>query len=179
MATIPAVPSFTFQEVPPDAVLNQLASCVTFVATLPAYAELQGGPTLTTATATALAWPVKVTDRDSGWSSGSNTRYTAQTGGYYDLSAGVVFTSNAAGYRAAWFQVTTGANNPGGAGNSTIFGYKGTSADPSGTTMISLGITSPYLYDLDYLQVFAFQNSGGNLATGTNQWELALISLGP
>jgi hypothetical protein len=60
-----------------------------------------------------------------------------------------------------------------------VFGYKGTSTDASAATMVSLGCTSPYLYALDYLQVFGFQNSGGNLATGTNQWELALISLGP
>jgi hypothetical protein len=179
MATLPTVPTFTFQEDPSITVLSELAAAVTFVSTLPAYALLEGSPTLTTATVTALAWTTKVTDRDSGWASGNNTRYTAQTPGYYDLNACITFASSTTGARIAYYRVTTGANNPNGAGNTTIFGDKAVAAANATGNWITLGATSPYLYLLDYVEVYAYQNSGGNLATGTNYWTAALVSLGP
>jgi hypothetical protein len=180
MAALPSYPaSFAFESVPSIATLNEVAYAVTFLSTLPAYALLEGSPTLTTATVTALAWPTKVTDRDGGWSSGSNTRYTAQTPGYYDLSACVEFASSSAGARIAYYRVTTGSNNPGGAGNTTNFADKACSAANATVTRLDLGAASPYLYLDDYVEVYAYQNSGGNLATGTNYWTIALISLGP
>jgi hypothetical protein len=175
MATIPTVPSFTFQQAPSIAVLNQLASCVTFATRLPAWAALTGSQSLTNNTVTALSWTA-VTDRDGGT---SGTEYIAQTPGYYELAAGVSFASNSTGVRLAYFVVTTGANNPGGSGHTTIFGTASAAASPTNVTRLSLGAVSPYLYLLDVLQVVAFQNSGGALAAGTNSWNLALIGLGP
>ena len=143
MATLPTVPSFTFEETPSIATLNQLAYCVTFLNTLPAYCELEGSPNVGSGSATALQWPTKVTDRDSGWTSGSNTRYTAQTPGYYDLSACIDFAANTTGGRIGYFQVTTGSGNPGGAGNTTIFGDKAVGPSNTAVTSITLATVSP------------------------------------
>jgi hypothetical protein len=183
MATVPTVPSFTFEETPTTGILNQLASCVTWLNTLPAYALLEETSTTSVAasTFTALPWPTKITDRDSGWSSGSNTMYTAQTPGYYAVSAGIAFAVNGNGSRIGYFQVTTGSNNPGGAGNTTIFGTTANSPANASTVdcVLALGTTSPYLYVGDYLQVFAYQSTSGALNSGPNRWTVALISLGP
>ena len=179
MATIPTVPTITSNSTPSIATLNQLASCVSFACTIPAFATLTGSQTLTTATTTALTWTTG-TDRDGGHSNSVNpTRYTAQTPGYYDLSADVEFASSATGTRLAYFQVTTGANNPGGAGNTTAFGLKCTTPAGGTPARLSIGMLSPYLYLLDYLEVYAYQNSGGGLSTAICYWELTLESLGP
>lgn len=179
MATIPTVPTITTGSTPSIATLNQLAACVTFVSVLPAFATLSGSQTLPSTPATALTWTT-ITDRDGGHSNSVNpTRYTAQTPGYYDMSASVTFASNASAPRLAYFQVTTGPNNPGGSGNATLFG--GSMTQPAGSlaTRVTIGQLSPYLYLGDYVEVYAYQNSGSGLSTATCYWQLALVSLGP
>ena len=179
MATIPTVPTITTGQTPSIATLNQLAACVSFVYAIPAFATLTGSQTLTTATTTALTWTTG-TDRDGGHSNSVNpTRYTAQTPGYYDLNCEVAFASNGTGRRYAYFQITTGSGNPGGAGNITQFGY--VAADPAAAldAHLSLGGLSRYLYLGDYLEVYAYQNSGSSLSTATCYWQLVLESLGP
>jgi hypothetical protein len=180
MATIPVVPSFVTGETPSIAKLNQLAACVTFVTVLPAYCALTASQTLTSASVTALTWTT-VTDRDSGHSNGTNpARYTAQSPGYYEMSCSVTFAASSTGARLAYFQVTTGSGNPGGAGNTTSFGAKYCPASsPTRLTTLGIGMTSPYLYLGDYVEAYAYQNSGGGLSTATCYWELALVSLGP
>jgi hypothetical protein len=172
MATIPAVPTFTSNSTPSISVLNELAACAAFVSALPAFCELSGSQSLASGNA-ALTWTTKVTDRDGGWSSGSDTRYTAQTPGYYDLAAQVTFATNATGLRQAYFQVTTGS------GNITQFGAQ--SVEPAGgvPTRLAIGIMSPYLYAGDYIQVWGEQTSGSGLSTATSYWQIALESLGP
>ena len=180
MATIPTVPSFVTGETPSIAKLNQLASCVSFIYTIPAFGQLTGsGQSLTNNTATALTWSV-TTDRDTGWAAGHPTRYTAQTPGYYQLDALAAWASNATGNRQAYFQVTTGANNPGGAGLTTAFGAVAGLTDGTGNpTRFTLAALCPYLYLLDYLEVYAYQNSGGALNTAACSWQVTLESLGP
>jgi hypothetical protein len=129
--------------------------------------EQQTAQTLTTATLTAVTWDTRITDRDSGWASGSDTRYTAQTPGYYLLAANVQFASNATGARVIVFQVTTGSGNPAGPGVTTQFGRAGIAAVSGAATCASSKSLTPYMYDGDYAQVLAYQSSGGNLATTT------------
>lgn len=178
MATVPTVPSFVTGETPSIAKMNQLASCVSFINSAPAFAQLTSSATaFTTNTVTALSW-AKVTDRDGGFSGGSPTRYTAQTPGYYNCDALVSFAANVTGDRFAYFQVTTGANNPGGAGHTTAFGGCCVQAAPSGVTNMTICQLSPYLYLLDYVEVYGYQQSGGNLNC-SGWWQMTFESLGP
>ena len=184
MATLPSVPTFTFQEDPSIAVLNQLAAAVTFLNTNQALTLLTvaGSQTIATATDAAVQWaalgvPV---NRDSGWASGTSTRYTSRTPGYYDMAAHVDFASNITGYRHAYFQVTTGANNPGGAGLTSVFSGVAVNADESTDTHVQISALSFYLYVLDYVEVYAYQTSGGALGiSSASQWMITLDSLGP
>ena len=90
------------------------------------------------------------------------------------------WASNATGNRQAYFQVTTGANNPGGAGLTTAFGAVAGLTDGTGNpTRFTLAALCPYLYLLDYLEVYAYQNSGGALNTAACSWQVTLESLGP
>lgn len=181
MGTIPAVPVFPAGYAAQGAQLAELAAAITWCMSGKPLTELEqrSAQTFTTGTAAAVTWDTKLADRDSGWSSGSSTRYTAQTPGYYLAAAGVSFSASSAGVRIAYFQVTTGSGNPGGAGNTTQFGDKATTASSTTLTRLSLGMLTPYLYVGDYVEVYAEQTSGGNLATSSCYWELTLVSLGP
>lgn len=181
MATVPTVPSFAFQEDPTIAKLNQLAACVSFINSLPAYvsAVAGGSQSVASSTETVIQF-VASTDRDSGWSGGAVARYVAQTPAYYDFEAHLDFASNTAGLRHAYFQVTTGSGNPGGAGNTTQFGGCAVIADASTDTHVEIAQMSPYLYVNDYVQVFGYQTSGGALTIGNaSQLFITLDSLGP
>jgi hypothetical protein len=178
MAAVPSVPGFVTGEDPSIAKLNQLAYCVLFLNTLQTAGQFTNtGQTVTTSTNTALTL-TRVTDRDGAWTSAHPTRYTAQTPGYFQCDAVAAFASNGTGARSAWFQVTTGSGNPGGAGLTQVYGYTAQNP-PSGVNRICLTELSPYLYAGDYVEVYAFQSSGGNLATAASAFDIALVSLGP
>lgn len=178
MATLPTVPSFITGETPNLAKLNQLAYCVTFISTIQAFGQFTNtGQSIANNTNTAITL-TKVTDRDGGWAAGNPTRYTAQTPGYYHADAVVAFASAAGGARALWFQMTTGANHPGGAGQTFDFGYATQSA-PAGACRMSTGELAPYMYIADYLEVWCWQNSGGALNTSAGALDISLTSLGP
>lgn len=187
MATVPVVPTFTAGTVVSAAALNQLGAAVQFLLTPPKailqqtnVAPVSGGQSIAATTATAIIWTVAVNDSDSGWSSSNRTRYTAQTPGYFLFEA--VWQSTAetsSGYRGGYFQVTTGANHPGGAGQITPFGAARaanvTSASGVNYTAVGCALISPLLYALDYVEFFAYSShaettgftDGGNYLTAT------------
>jgi hypothetical protein len=167
MGTVPVVPSFPAGYAAQGAQLAELCTAITWLMSGKPLTRLEqtAAQTLTTATTAPVTWDAKIVDRDSGWSSGSDSRYTAQTPGYYLLAACVSFASNATGARVVAFQVTTGPNNPAGSGLTTLFGRTGIPAASGAASSASAKSLTPYLYDLDYVQVIAEQTSGGNLAT--------------
>jgi hypothetical protein len=183
MATLPSVPgTFAFESAPSIALLNQLAYCVTFLNTDQAYTVLSatGSQSVSSSTATAVQWATPSVNRDAGWVSGHATRYTAQTPGYYDMAAKIDFPSNATGARGLYFQVTTQGNNPGGSGLTTQFGGTSGVADQTTDTNLDISQQTPYLYLLDFVEVYAYQTSGGGLTlTAAGQWMITLNSLGP
>lgn len=183
MATLPSVPgTFAFESTPSIALLNQLAYCVTFVNTNQAYTVLAatGSQSIGSSSATAVQWATPAINRDAGWVSGHATRYAAQTAGYYSLAAKIDFTSNATGARGLFFQVTTQGNNPNGPGLTTSFGGTSGVADQSTDTNLDISQQSPYLYLDDFVEVYAYQTSGGGLTlTAAGQWLVTLNSLGP
>ena len=166
MGTIPTVPTFPAGYVAQGAQLAELCTAISWLMSGKPLTRLTQGTaqSFTSGTAAAVTWDTKIVDRDSGWSSSHTTRYTAQTPGYYQLAAGVSFASNTTGARLAYFQVTTGSNNPAGPGVTTAFCRP--SVPGAGlTTGVTLESLTPYLYDLDYVEVYAEQNSGGALST--------------
>ena len=187
MATVPTVPTFTAGSTPGYAVLNQLGAAVQFLLT-PPKAVLQqvnatpfsGGQAIAATTAVAVGWNSAISNSDGAWASGNNTRFTAQTPGYY-LFEGVWQSTaeTSAGYRGAYFRVTTGAGNPGGAGNQTSFGSSRppnvTSASGADYTAVGAALISPYLYVLDYVELIAYSShaettgftDGGSYLTAT------------
>jgi hypothetical protein len=187
MATVPTVPTFTAGSVVTATTLNQLGTAVSFLLA-PPKAVLQqvnsspfgGGQSIAATTATAIGWNNAINNSDSAWSSGNNTRFTCQTPGYYLFEA--VWQSTAetsAGYRGCYFRVTTGSNNPGGAGLTTSFGASRapnvTSASGVNYTAIGSACISPFLYVLDYVEFMAYSShsettgftDGGSYLTAT------------
>lgn len=187
MAAVPTVPTFTAGSVVGDPDLNNLGYAVAFLLAPPKVALQQvnaspfsGGQSISATTATAIGWNSAIANPDSAWSSGANTRVTAQTPGYYLFEAvWQSTTETSAGYRGGYFRVTTGVNNPGGAGVTTSFGASRppnvTSATGVNYTAVGCAMISPYLYILDYVEFIAYSShaettgftDGGSYLTAT------------
>lgn len=114
--------------------------------------------TLADATGAAVNFDTEVVDYDAGHSTTTNTsRYTAQTAGYYMVSGAVGFVGNATGSRLAWLAVNGTAVNGSEVGFGTV--------PNNGHVEITVPATLVYLNSGDYVQLFAYQTSGGNLNT--------------
>jgi hypothetical protein len=142
------------------------------------------GQAISATTATAIGWNNAIVNSDSGWASGNNTRYTAQTPAYYLFEAVWQSTSEtSAGYRGAYFRVTTGSNNPGGAGNTTSFGASRppnvTSATGADYTAVGAAMLSPYLYVLDYVELIAYSSHAETVgfSDGGSYMTVTLVSI--
>lgn len=186
MGTIPVVPDFEAGTLATSAEMNLLRTAISWV--LSGSPECQLTKTATqsipNSTQTAIQWGTKIIDRDSGWSSGSNTQYTAQTPGIYEVGAFIPWAANTTGTRRLTFQLNTGSGNPAGSGLTTLFGTSSVYTLTSGTIascVVSEALT-PYMYDGDFLQVMAWQDSGGALSTvntsdfGPPVWAISLAS---
>ena len=178
---LPVFPAFAFGEAASIAKLNQLAYDAAFLLTPPGQVLLTstGAQSIPNATLTAVTWNTATgSGPDTMWTAGSQC--TAQTPGYYDLDAQVNFTSNATGARQAMFRVTTGPGNPAGPGVTTIFGLFSATPSSGIFAIVTTGMTGPYMYAGDYVEVLAFQTSGGALNTVAGcQLAACLTSLGP
>lgn len=191
MATVPTVPTFTAGSVVTDVTLNDLGYAVSFLLG-PPKAILQqttaspyaSGQSISATTATAIGWNNVIEDSDSGWSSANRTRYTAQTPGYFMCEAVWQSTNETtSGYRGAYFRVTSGSNNPGGAGNTTSFGSSRppnvTSSTGADYTAVGTAMVSPYLYVLDYVELIAYSSHAETtgFTDGGSMMTVTLVSL--
>lgn len=114
--------------------------------------------TLTTATFTAINFDTEDVDYDAAHSTVTNTsRYTAQTAGYYLVSGIAGFVGNATGARYTAIYVN------GSPINGTEQGF--TTVPNADTLQIPTPGTLVYLNAGDYVQLVAYQSSGGNLNT--------------
>lgn len=175
MATLPTPPTFTANSVPSIATLNQLASAVSFVSQVPIVVSLKlsGTQAVAATTSTAVSWTTEEVDTDNMHSTVSNqSRLTAQTQGYYQVTATVAFTTASSGQiYQVWFQQTTGSNNPAGAGHTVIFGgdasvTDASTSDPMGATISSM---TPVLYVNDYVEAFIWCSSAATLKQNFGQ----------
>lgn len=111
--------------------------------------------TLTTAVWTAVTFGTELIDTDGMWSSGSPTRLTVATAGRYDVHARIGFNGNATGVRDLKFYKNGVALSP---------HYSRETGSATGNTVELTAVLD--LVEGDYIEVYAFQNSGGNLAIG-------------
>lgn len=113
--------------------------------------------TLTNGTFTALTFTTEDIDTANGHSTSTNTsRYTCQVAGKYMLTGGVTFASNGTGARYARWRVN-GADVSGG--GTSMPGISGDQALlPARTVIVALNVG-------DYVELWAYQGSGGNLDT--------------
>jgi hypothetical protein len=199
MAGLPVFPSFP----PTDANLTrlqQLSAAVAFACRAPVIFHLYktANQSITSATLTAVSWDAVSADTDGGWNISHPTRYTAQTPGYFLVDFGVNCAINSA--VSEWIvslRVTTGANNPGGAGNVSFAAARGDNIGNNISEQASHATTActPYLYVLDYIEVVVeclsqnttitagWNNSGNNdingFPDGSPSFTGMLVSLGP
>jgi hypothetical protein len=159
---IPSTRLFTAGEVETGAYLNAtITSLGNFVLGKPVFSAWQStAQSLANNVYVPLTFTSETIDRDNGHSNITNTsRYTAQTAGYYLFNGVIQYASNVTGARRALWQVNGTAPTGGG-------GFFQTSSTLiAGTASV---VAPPFFYYLavgDYVELNAFQNSGGALLT--------------
>lgn len=162
---IPTIPAMPAGYVATTADMNNLAAACTFLLGKPAARvhDGAGGQTIGAAN-TTIAFNTKDYDTDSMWASGTNTRLTIQTPGWYKFRYGVSSTTGGHVISSKILS-TTGPNNPAGSGITSGEHWAGgtvTSATAGGTAGCS-GIWPFYLYIGDFLTVRALGEASGNV----------------
>ena len=115
-----------------------------------------GAQSISTATATAVTFNAEVFDTDAFHNnSTNNTRFTvpAGKGGYYLINGSVSFLGNATGLRAAYVYKN---------GAVSTYTSQMATAGSAANTILNFNQTIK-LVATDYVELFAYQSSGGNL----------------
>lgn len=155
---VPVPRTFAVAEVETGAYLNSLRDALNFLVNVPiAYVTQSATQTLTTSTWTAITYDQTVVDTYGGHSnSTNNSRYTAQVAGWYIVFGSACYAVNTTGQRGAAI-AKNGTRVQGAAGFAQATSALST-ATPSPPTIV-------YLAAGDYVEIQAYQSSGGNLAT--------------
>ena len=162
MAEVPVPPSFS-PGVSSTSQLSQLADSVTFLQN-PPRAELRQGSaqSIPNNTSTGVTFNIQDLDENVAGTAQHDTvtnssRFTAVYPGWYQCSGAVCFAANATGVRITQWAV-----------NGTV--QNGTDSEisaVSGAVTIVVARTRKLYLDVgDYVELRAFQNSGGALNTG-------------
>jgi hypothetical protein len=108
-------------------------------------------------TLTPLSFQVANYDKWGAWSSGANTRYTAQVAGIYAVSGYVTWVPNGTGTRIGTIMYNGSGVQGGESENAAVNGTNNaTSVAPPILISAAVG---------DYFQLGAYQSSGGSLFT--------------
>lgn len=119
------------------------------------------GITHTTATSTLLTWDTEVADTDGMHDLVTDTsRIKAITAGVYRVTARAAFATNATGIRSLDLRF----NAFGAAAGGTRVGYDSQTPVSGALTSVAIAI-DVRLAQYDFLELFGYQTSGGNLAT--------------
>lgn len=157
MATVPSEMTFVAGSVLTAAQMNSnVRDAVNFVIAPPLAVLRQVSPqSFGTGAWVSVTFDTEDIDRDGGHSNSVNpTRYTAQTAGWYLTQGTCSWAANATGGR----QITFGTN-----GGATKFAKQ---FQPGNAGFIGSATTDAisYLNVGDYIELFAYQSSGGNLS---------------
>ncbi len=160
MATVPAPRTWVVGEIVTAAKMNEIRDALNFMLSQPLF-ELTHSGSISPANSTNAQMPfdTETVDRDNGHNTvTNNSRYTSQTAGYYLITGGVGFTSNATGKREMTILVN-------GATDYYPCSMPGTASGFAGLTCSG----RVYLAVADYVELNVWQNSGGALATNTTK----------
>jgi len=114
-----------------------------------------GTQTLTNATYSAVSFGSEQWDNRSMYNNTYPTRLTAQAAGKYRVEATIAFNGNATGARLINFRKNGNSNDR--------YGYQATPTVGAGLLTVVSSSTTLDLAAGDYVEVYAYQNSGGNL----------------
>lgn len=159
--------------------LNQISTAAAFMLNKPIalVTDSVGGQAIgTTYPPTAdISFGAKTFDTDGMWSSGTPTRLTAQTPGFYRFYYSVS-SQSAGGPLHGGLWVTTGSNNPAGSGVvlGPFWGTFSAAGTTVGTTTSGMGIVPFYLYQGDWVHVRAYAASGTMTTNTINASHLGL-----
>lgn len=169
--TIPTIPS----SLPAGYVvtandMNNLGAACTFLMTRPIARVHDAAGTQTIGTSVvAVQFNTKDFDTDGMWSSGANTRLTVQTPGFYKVEYWIDLMGSSSSTNAdTYVQVTSGSNNPAGAGIiQPCWGGHATAGVAASTRSgaHSAGILPLYMYSLDYVEIYALCTTATPLST--------------
>lgn len=156
---VPTTRLFTAGEVLTGATLNQtITSTSNFLLGKPLARLIRTASTTVAAAGTALSWGGEDLDRDNGHSNvTNNSRYTANTPGWYLLTGSVQFGSNTTGTVRAvnWRKNGTDIS---GSGNQIRY-----STVPSGLITLNCAPTLVYLTVGDYVDMFATHDASASI----------------
>jgi hypothetical protein len=168
--TIPVIPRLDAGHIVTLSDMQALSSAATFLLAKPiVLIEQVANPQAIGTSATTLNnWSGAgvIYDTDSMWNSGTSSRLTAQTPGWYRV-AYAVNCSTAGGTYNTNLKSTTGANNPAGAGVTATHwaGYCNVTAASNPGYAGASGLWPAYFYVGDYLQV-QMQAAAAGTSTG-------------
>lgn len=170
MGTIPTIPTFTAGQVLTAAELNNMKDVADFWALTPRCFAYSGVPqTLTTGVFAAINFNEEVYDVVQSGDSPShdtatnNTRIYIRTAGKYEIGAQIEFASNASGNRQTMVRLNAAGSYTGG----TLLAVNYQSPASGVSTSCAIPTTEFDFGVGDYIEVFAYQSSGGNLNTVT------------
>lgn len=113
----------------------------------------------------AVQWSTEDLDTDpdgvGGWLSGTPSRWTARYPGWYQLAGGVAWVANATGRRGCWW-----ARN-----GVAVDGSEAMLPAGAGVIGVVARVIKVYLAEGDYVELVAFQESGGSLSTSGASFE--------
>lgn len=168
MGTIPTWPTITTGQYVTSTVMNQYRDAGNFWARTPrCYAYESTAQTTTTGTWLLVALASEIYDIVQSGDSPShdnttnNSRIYIRTTGIYEITGQAQFVANSSGARQATIRLNSGGVSTGG----TIIIQNTQSNAGTLTTSVSMTTVEASLTAGDYLEMFAWQNSGGNLDT--------------
>ena len=176
MGTLPSFTTFSAGSILTAAQLNtNVRDAGNFFLSWPVFEGRQTvAQSIPNGTPTGVTYDTNDVDTDTGHSTVTNTtRYTGKTGGRFQLSGGIGFAANATGRRAAqWYRNGSAVNAgsammPATAANDCALAARTITVFLNGTT--------------DYIELFAYQESGGALntfVTGGGQPSLSVRMVG-
>jgi hypothetical protein len=122
--------------------------------------------TLSDSALTAISFDTVIRDDPGCWAVGSATRLTVKAAGAYILTGGVSFNTSATGRRVINLQLN----------GATYLAYQVTNGVSGAATHMSLAAIK-YLAVGDYIELIAYQNSGGSLAVLSTTPYTPLLSM--
>lgn len=116
--------------------------------------------TLTTAVDTPISWDTELYDTNAMFALSAPTRITCRVDGLYIISAGMSYAANATGYRVTRIRLN---------GSTVVAADESASAGAVASTSLTLSLQRRLVAG-DYLELYALQGSGGNLAALAGQY---------